>query len=161
MSTTSSQYYRSADTHSHYPNFPANNHEHVYALAASWHQDPNHASYVGPPSATFLHYPHGGADSVAQPSSAHQAWSTSYARPELQGWEQSGGDHVYASRPAVPFDAAEGSASVPQSTAQASRQYQQEQTLHQRSQIPLSPIGDGYRNTDNYQVTSVRELHTL
>jgi hypothetical protein len=163
MSAASSQYYRSASTHSHYPNFPPNNHEHLYALtAASWHQDPEHASYAGPPStATFLHYPHGGADSVTHPpasSSAPQAWSTSYARPDLQVWEQTGGDQTYASRSAVHYGAAEGSATVPHPAPEAPRQYQQQQRMNTRPDFPLDPLCDTYRSTDRFhelQITSV------
>jgi hypothetical protein len=162
MSATSSQYYRSAS--SHYPNFPANNHEHLYALAAaSWHQDPDNASYTGPASATFLHYAHGGAGSVAHTSassSALQPWPAGYVRQDLQAWEQPGGDHTYASRSAVHYGAAEGSGTVPHPTAEASRQYQQQQpTLSSRQELPLSPLCDTYRSTDRFQelrITSVR-----
>jgi hypothetical protein len=165
MSATSSQYYRSASTHSHYPGFPANSPEHVYALAAPWHQDPNHSSYTGPPSATFLHYPQGGADSVSHASSAPQAWSTAYARQELQAWGQSASDPAYASRSTVSYDAVEGSASVPHAAPEASRQYQHQhqhqQTLNPRAELPLSPLGDTYRNTDKFhepRITPVRVL---
>jgi hypothetical protein len=156
MSAASSQYYRSASTHSHYPNFPANNHEHLYALAAaSWHQDPEHASYVADPPATdtFLHYSNGGADSVAHSSassSAPQAWPTSYSRPDLQGWEQPGSDHTYASRSAVHYGAAEGSATVPHPASGASRQYQQHQRMNTRPGFPLNPLCDTYDSTDRF-----------
>ena len=159
--STSSQYYRSANTHSHYPNFSANNHEHLYVLAAaSWHQDPNHASYTGPPSAPYLHYPQGGADSVSHSSSASasQSWSAGYARQNNQAWDQSVGDHAFASRSAIPYDAAEGSASVPHPQPVASRQYQHQQTLNTRQDLPLSPPGNAYRRTDRFpelQISSV------
>jgi hypothetical protein len=162
MSATSSQYYRSAGAHSHYPNFPANNNEQLYALAAaSWPQDPEHASYAGPASATFLHYAHAGADSGAHTSASSSAplpWPTSYARQDLQGWEQPAGDHTYASRSEVQYGAAEGSATVPHPTASASRQYQQQQTLNTRQGLPLSPSCETYRSTDRFQdlrITSV------
>jgi hypothetical protein len=165
MSATSSQYYRSANTHSHYPGFPANNQEHVYALAAPWHQDAPHSSYTGPPSAAFLHYPQGGAGSVTHASSPPQAWSTTYARQELQAWGQSAGDHTYAPRPSVSYDAVEGSAPMPHGASQASRQYQHQQTLNTRTDLPLSPMSDGYhRNTDKFhepRIAPVRALPTL
>jgi hypothetical protein len=162
MSATSSQYYRSASAHSHYPNFPTNNNEQLYALAAaSWHQDPDHASYAGPASATFLHYAHAGADSgghTSASSSAPLPWPTGYARQDLQGWEQPASDHTYASRSDIHYGAAEGSATVPHPTASASRQYQQQQTLNTRQDLPLTPSCDTYRSTDRFQelrITSV------
>jgi hypothetical protein len=153
MSSTSSQYYRSANTHSHYPNFPANNHD-LYALATSWQQDPNgDPSYTGPPSAPFLHYAQGGLDSAPHQSSTPQAWPAGYAREELQSWHQPGGNPSFASRPAVNYDAVMGSASVPQPTPVASRQYQHQQTLDTRHKIPL--------NTPSTACRSAQRIHDL
>jgi hypothetical protein len=150
MSTTSSQYYRGAST-SHYTNFPANNHEHLYALAAaSWHQEPDHAPYVGPPSAAFLHYSPGGADSASASSSAPLPWPPGYTRPDLQVWPQPGGNHTYASRSAIHYGAAEGSATVPRPAPEASRQYQPPQILNTRQELPPSPLCDTYRSTDRF-----------
>jgi hypothetical protein len=149
MSTTSSQYYRSAGSHSHYPSFSANDHEQLYTLA-SWHQDPNHASYAGPPSAPFLHYSQAGASSVSHPSSAPQNWPAVYSRQGLQGWVQSVGDDVYAPRSSIPYDAAEGSAPVPHPNAEALRQYQQQQTLNTNQDIALNPPDDAYRSTNGF-----------
>jgi hypothetical protein len=147
MSTTSSQYYRSADAHSHYPNFPANDHEHLYALA-SWHQDPNHTSYAGPPSAApFLLYPPSGADSVPHQSSAPQPWPSTYSRQGLQNWVQSGGNDNYTSRSNVPYDAAEGSTTVPHQHLEALRQYPHGETLRTRQELPLNTPNEVYRNT--------------
>jgi hypothetical protein len=148
MSTTSSQYYRSADAHSHYPSFPANDHEHLYALA-SWPQDPNHASYAGPPSAPFLHYPPGGADSVAHHSSAPQPWPSTYSRQGqgLQAWVQSAGNDSYTSRSNGPYDAAEGSTTVPHHHVEDLRQYQHGESLRTRQEILLNPPNEVYRNT--------------
>jgi hypothetical protein len=152
MSATSSQYYRSADTHSHYPDFPANNSEHLYALAASWHPDPNHASYAGPPSAPlppFLHYSNDGADSVEQPTSSAQAWPTNYSREDVQGWDHVVGDHAYTSRPGLQFDAAEGNLPAPpRPTSEASRHYHHPQTLNGGPELPTSPRGDTFRSAD-------------
>ena len=159
MSAASSQYYRSADTHSHYPNFPANNNEHMYALAASWHPDPNHASYAGPPSAPlppFLHYSNDGVDSVDHPTSSAQAWPTNYSREDVPGWDHVVNDDAYTSRPGLQFDAAEGNLPAPpRTTSEASRHYhhhqqqqQQQQTLNGGPELPSSPRSDAFRSGD-------------
>jgi hypothetical protein len=153
MSATSSQYYRSADTHSHYPNFSANNNEHLYALAASWHQDPNHASYAGPPSAPYLHYSHGGADPGVHPASNPQTWPVGYGREDVQGWNHAVGDHAYTSRPALPYDAV-----VPRPISEASQHYQHPQNVNIDPELPLSPRSDAYRSSDRFhslRITSV------
>jgi hypothetical protein len=158
MSTTSSQYYRSADAHSHYPNFPANDHEHLYALA-SWHQDPNHASYTGPPSAApFLLYPPSGADSVPHQSSTPQPWPSTCSRQGLQNWGQPGGNENYTSRSNIPYDAAEGSTTVPHQHYEALRQYQHGEILRTRQELPLNSPNDFHRNTSGLpgsQISSV------
>jgi hypothetical protein len=148
MSTTSSQYYRSANAHphSHYSSFPAGTHDHLYALA-SWPQDAHHASYAGPPSAPFLHYPQAGADSVSQPSSAPPPWTAPYSRHGLPGWGPSAGDDNYTSRPTPLYQAAEGSASVSHQDVEASRQYQHGHTLRIGQNMPLMSPGNVYRST--------------
>ncbi|KAH8717056.1 hypothetical protein GQ44DRAFT_730183 [Phaeosphaeriaceae sp. PMI808] len=152
MSTTSSQYYRGANTHPHYPGFSSSNEQQFYVLAASWQQDPNHAPYTGPPSASFLHYPQGGADSISNSSAAPQPWSgTSYARQNLQGWDQPVSDNTFASRSAGAYDAAGGNAPVPhQQHPEASRQYQQSQILNPRTELDLSPPSEAYQNIDRF-----------
>jgi hypothetical protein len=151
MSTTSSQYYRSANTHSHYPNFPSNNHDHIYALtAASWHQDVSNAPYSGPPSATFLHYSQDGADSVGHTSSAPQTWPSGFVRQDIQEWTQTAGDQTYTPRAAVAYDAVEAAASVPHPPAEASQPYQPQQVLSSRQQLPLAPPSATYRSTDRF-----------
>jgi hypothetical protein len=167
MSAASSQYYRSADAHSHYAGFPANSHEHVYGLA-SWHQDANHASYAGPPSAPFLHYPQAGVESVSHPSSsaaaaAPQPWAATYSRQGLPGcWGPSGGDDSYASRTPPPYhEAAEGSAPGSRQNLQAPRQYQHGQTLRIGQNVPLISPGQVYRSTSGLpelRASSVRGL---
>ncbi|KAH7398986.1 hypothetical protein DE146DRAFT_719152 [Phaeosphaeria sp. MPI-PUGE-AT-0046c] len=151
MSTTSSQYYRSANTHSHYPNFPANTPEHLYALtAASWHQDVDHAPYTGPPPATFLHYSQDGADSVGHTSSVPQTWPSGFGRQDIQEWTNAAGDQTYPSRPAIPYDATEAGASVPHPPPEASRHYQPQEVLSSRQELPLSPPSATYRTTDRF-----------
>jgi hypothetical protein len=150
--STSSQYYRNASTHPHYHDFPANNQEHLYALAASsWQQDLNHASYTGPSPVPFLHYTQGGAESVSHPSSAPgpQTWPAAYARQESQGWVQPVDDPSFASRSALHYDVAEGSTSVLHSTPDPEllRQYQGQQSTNTRPEIASRNEGNVYPST--------------
>ncbi|CAO2650932.1 Nn.00g092290.m01.CDS01 [Neocucurbitaria sp. VM-36] len=148
--STSSQYYRSA---SHYQSFPTSNHEHLYALTAAWHDDPNHDSYVGPsPSpAAFLHYPQPGVDSASLlHSSAPPAWSPGYVRPEIQEWNHHGDEQGFTSRAAAPYSHAEGSATVALPDP-APRQYQQhQQALNPGRTLPLSPQENAFRSTERF-----------
>ncbi|KAJ4369024.1 hypothetical protein N0V83_006106 [Neocucurbitaria cava] len=149
--SASSQYYRSA---SHYHGFPTSNHEHLYALATAWQDDPNHDAYAGPSpsSAPFLHYPQPGADSAnLLHSSAPPAWSPGYVRPELQEWTHHGHEQSFTSRSAIPYSHAEGSATVPLPDL-APRQYphQHQQALNPGRTLPVSPQENAFRSTERF-----------
>jgi hypothetical protein len=153
MSTTSSQYRSAAQTHSHYQNFPANNHDHVYhdSLAA-WPQAPSHDSYgAGPSTAPFLHYQQVGVDSAGlhQPTTPN-TWSSGYVRPGPQEWQHAGPEQAYTSRSTIPYCEDEGSASVPHQNPAVSRHYHHQQALNPEHALPISPQEHAYRSTERF-----------
>jgi hypothetical protein len=153
--STSSQYYRNASAHPHYHDFPANNQEHLYALAASsWQQDASHTAYTDPP---YLHYGQGGADPVSHAPPAPtqtQTWPAGYARQDSRGWAQPVDDLAFASRTAVSYDAAaEGSALVlqPRRDSEALQQHRHQQTLHTGPGLTTTSPRDAYSSIDRDQ----------
>lgn len=144
---TSPQYYRSANNHAHYQNFPPNNNDHLYTL---WQQDSNHPPYNGPPPAPFLHYSQGGAASVAHSNSTSHDWSSGYARQSNQAWSQSVDSGSYAARSAIPYDAVGGAASVLHQPHENPRPDYHDEPPSNRHELPLSPQANAYRDSDGF-----------
>lgn len=166
---TSSQYYRSANPHSHYQNFQSNNHDQAYVnLIGTW-QDSNHTSYAGPSSVPLLHYPQAGLISAFprahQPPPAPQAWNAGYAQPNVHEWNTTVSDRVneqtFAPRLGGSYDIAEGGASVQHSTPNVARPYSHQH--HQQASAteheqPLASPENGFRDTERFtalRITSV------
>ena len=130
--STSSQYYRSANPHSPYQNFPSNAHEQAYANYLGTWQDTSPTSYTGPSSVPLAHYPHAGLgsdfDRTQQPL-APQTWNASYAQPNVQQWNTAVADCVnvneqtFAPRLAGSYDIVEGGASVQHRAPNIARPY--------------------------------------
>lgn len=171
--STSSQYYRSANphSHSHYQNFPSNAHEQAYANYLGTWQDNSPTAYTGPSSVPLAHYPHAGLgsdfDRTQQPL-APQAWNASYAQPNVQ-WNTAVADCVnvneqtFAPRLAGSYDIVEGGASVQHRAPNIARPYppqhhQQAVTAQQQHEQPLTSPDPGFRETDRFsalRITSV------
>ncbi|KAF3046048.1 hypothetical protein E8E12_010658 [Didymella heteroderae] len=158
---TSSQYYRSADPHSHYQNFQNNHHDQAYTTFIGTWQDNNHTSYAGPSSVPLLHYPQAGLSSAFprahQPPPGPQAWNVNYAQPNVQEWNTSVNDRVndqtFAPRLGGSYDIAEGGASVQHSTPNPARQYphqHHQQVSAAEHEQPLTSPESGFRDTDRF-----------
>lgn len=149
--STSSQYYRSR---AHYQHFPSSNHEHMYALAATWQQDPNHDSYAGPLPAPLLHYTQAGVDSASlHPPSAPPPWAAGYVRPEHHEWNQQGASQAFTARspPQYAHAHAEGPAPLPNPAGEP--QYQH----------PLSPQEHSFPAAERFHELRVSSVsaHSL
>ena len=174
MSTTSSQYRNTAQTPSHYPDFPTANHDPLYGLA-TWQQDAaavaTHDSYaVGPSTASFLHYPQPGVDSASLHAvSTPSAWAAGYVRQQAPNqWQeqqqQQQPEETYRSRASVSYCDTEGTAPVPLHQLPAiSRHYQQQQqqqhhphhhhhqsALNAAPTLPLTAHDHGFQSTDRF-----------
>jgi hypothetical protein len=165
---TSSQYYRSANPHSHYQDFPSNGQDQAYANFVGTWQDNHHTSYAGPSSVPLLHYPQPGLSSEFPSShqpSAPPVWNAGYARSNLQEWSTNVSDNVneqsFAPRLGGPYDIAEGGASVQHTTPNVARPYphqHHQQTLDTEHEQPLTSSENGFRDTDRFtalRITSV------
>jgi len=166
---TSSQYYRSANPHSHCQNFQNNHHDQAYANFMGTWQDSNHTSYAGPSSVPLLHYPQAGLSSAFprahQPPPGSQAWNANYAQPNVQEWNTPVNDRVndqaFAPRLGGSYDIAEGGASVQHSTPNAARQYphqHHQQVSAAAHEQPLTSPDSAFRDTDRFtalRITSV------
>lgn len=171
---TSSQYYRSANPHSHYQNFQSNHHDQAYANFVGTWQDSNHTSYAGPLSVPLLHYPQAGLSSAFprahQPPPAPQGWNATYAQPNPQEWNTGASDRVneqtFAPRLGGSYDIAEGGATVQHSTLNVARPYPHQH--HQQASAtghepPLASPESGFRDTERFtalRITSVSVAKT-
>lgn len=171
--STSSQYYRSANPHSHYHNFSSNSHDQAYANFIGTWQESNHTSYAGPSSVPLLHYPQAGLSSEFP--SSHQppappVWNAGYTRPNPQEWNTAVSDHAneqsFAPRLDNSYDIAEGGASVQHTTPNIARpcphQHHQQSSDADHEQPQVSSES-GFRGTERFTVlrnTSV-SLKTL
>jgi hypothetical protein len=171
--STSSQYYRSANPHTHYQSFPSSSHDQTYASFIGTWQDSNHTSYAGPSSVPLLHYSQAGLSSDFPSShqpSAPPVWNAAYARPSLQEWTSTVSDHVsdhvseqsFAPRLGGSYDIAEGSgASVQHTTPNVARPYPLQHHQHapdaEHEQTSAS-LESGFRDTERFtalRITSV------
>jgi hypothetical protein len=165
---TSSQYYRSANPHSHYQNFQSSNHDQAYANYIGTWQDSSHNSYAGPSSVPLLHYPQAGLSSdfprPHQPP-APQAWNAGYAQPNVQEWDTTVSDRVneqsFAPRLGGSYNIVEGGASVQHTTPNVARPYphqHHQQTSTAEHEQPLASPEGGFRDTERFtalRITSV------
>ena len=166
--STSSQYYRSANPHSHYQNFSSNSHDQTYTSFIGTWKDSNHTPYAGPSSVALLHYPQAGLTSdfprTHQPSGP-PLWNAGYSQPSLQEWDTTASDNAdeqsFAPRLAGSYDIAEGGASVQHTTPNVARPYPHQH--HQRAPAAehertlTSPQG-GFKDTERFtslRITSV------
>lgn len=168
--SASSQYYRSANPHSHYQNFPNNNHEQAYTNYIGTWQDSNHISYTGPSSVPLAHYPQAGLGSdFARPQQPHiaQTWNAAYAQPNVQQWNtavsesDSVNEQSFAPRLGGSYDIAEGGAPVQHRAPNVARpyphQHHQQASTAEHEQSLTSPDGT-FRDTDRFtalRITSV------
>lgn len=166
--STSSQFYRSANPHSHYQNFQSNNHDQAYANYIGTWPDGDHASYSGPSSVPLLAYPQAGLSSdfprPHQPPTS-QTWNAGYPQPGVQQWNTPASDRVneqsFGSRLVGPYDTVEGDASVQHRTASVAHPYphphHQQASTAEHEQALTSP-NTGFRDTDRFsalRITSV------
>lgn len=158
--STSSQYYRSANPHSHYQTFPSNSHEQTYASYVGTWQDSNHTSYSGPSSGPLSHYSQAGLSSdfsnPRQPP-APPAWNAGYARPNLQEWSSSASNHVneqsFAQRAGGSYHFAGGGASVQHIAPNVARPYphqHHQQASEAEHEQPLTSSVNDFRDTERY-----------
>ncbi|KAF2131003.1 hypothetical protein P153DRAFT_287202 [Dothidotthia symphoricarpi CBS 119687] len=126
--STSSQYYRSASTHSRYQNIPPNDHDQLYAanFAVVWQGQP-----YGGPSSVFTQ---GGVSSDFVTPSDPPAWSAAYPRQSFHGWA-----------PRATYGDGGASAAVPQANHSVSRQYQASNT---GSVLPQAAPENTFRSID-------------
>ncbi|XPS72445.1 hypothetical protein M3J09_004610 [Ascochyta lentis] len=161
--SASSQYYRSANPHSHYQNFPNNSHDQVYASFIGTWQDNNHTSPVGPSSVPLLHYSQAGLSSDfsrSQQPSAPSAWIPGYPQPNPQEWSTTVSDQVseqnFAPRLGASYDIVEGGASVQHTTPNVARRYPHQHHQHHQQasavehEHPLSSPEDSFRDTERF-----------
>ena len=165
--STSSQYYRSANPHSHYQNFANNSHDQTYATYIGPWQDSNHTSYAGPSSVPLLHYPQAGLSSdfprPQQPPPA--AWNAGYAHTPAQEWDTTVNDQVSAQsfvpRLGSSYDIVEGGASVQHTTPNVARPYphrHHQQASAAEHEQPLASPESGFRDAERFtalRITSV------
>lgn len=166
--SASSQYYRSANPHSHYQNFQGNTHDQAYANSIGTWQDSNYASYSGPSSVPLLQYPQAGLSSdfprPLQPP-APQTWEAGYAHPSVQSWSTPVNDRVnernFEARLGGSYDTVEGGASVQRTIPNVARQYphtQHQQASTAKHEQPLTAPDANFRDTEQFsalRITSV------
>lgn len=163
--STSSQYYRSANSHSHYQNFQSNSHDQAYATFLGTWQD-NHPSYAGPSSVPLLHYPQAGLSSdfprPHQPP-APQSWNADYAQ---HGWSTTVGDRVneqsFAPRLAAPYDIAEAGASVqhhtPPNVARPYPRQHHQQASTAEHEPPLASPEGAFGDTERFTALRIASV---
>ena len=166
--STSSQYYRSANPHSHYQNYQSNPHDQAYPNYTGAWQDSNQASYTGPSSVSLLQYPQTGLSSdfprPHQPPPP-ETWEVGYAQPGGQPWSATvnapANEQSFEARLSGSYNTVEGGTSVQRRAPNLARQYthpHQQQVSTAEHEQPLASPDVSHRNAERFstlRITSV------